>query len=955
MIHLALRTEFNFKQCFGFTEKIVDYAEAGAIGVADNGNTFAHLKHHKSCLADEVKPILGVRLMVIDKNIPKVKLFGSPYIFIARNQVGLSELYQIVKVAYDQFYYHPRLFQSNLRHISKNVIVIATSFSTDNRIDFIGIDQTTPEWIANSAGHLPKVAICKNWYQDVDDREVYQLHVGTRKMEAQTFPQHILTDDEWLHLWPGHENAIAMTHEIANMCENYNLPVAPMVSYTGKVTLKELCVAGARKLKISLDDPQYSERLDRELKLIAEKKYGDYFLIVAQMTRSAKKKMLVGPSRGSSAGSLVCFLAGITEVDPIRFDLLFERFIDINREDLPDIDIDFPDKKRALVIKSLVDVYGADHVSHIATVSTMKPKSSIGNFAQGLCIPKYETDAVKLAIIERSRGDARSMMRIQDTFDTTEVGKEFIKKYPEMEIVYEIEGHASHSGVHAAGIIVCNDRLTKYGGINSRDGVLMMDYRDAEKLNLLKIDCLGLRTLSVLESVADQIGMPYEDFYKLPLDDQKTLDIFNGMRLSGIFQFQGNALQYVTRQMGVETFDDICAITALARPGPIHSGGTNTFIGRRTGANPVEYLSNHDSVVKHTKATYGVIIYQEQLMSIGREYGQLSWSDVGALRKAASKSLGEDFFNKYRDKFIEGAIDNGADEDEANKVWESMVTFGSWGFNKSHAYGYGRISYLTAWCKAHHPLEFAIANLNNAKREDHAIKILRDLVKNDGIEYTAFDPDVSVEEWSVHEGKLLGGLKTLKGIGTKKARKILAAREGLDHYTPSMVRTLMDPDTPFNILFPCEHYWGGFFNNPNDYGLDEPPVTIDTVTEPGNYLFVGKMVDRNIRDLNETQSVARRDGRYLTEHTLFLNLIMEDDTDSIVATVNRYHYEAIGRSIAEKGKVGTDWYLIKGKIRDKWRRVDIQEILNLNEWGKENGMGPDAIIPPAPAIASKGS
>jgi hypothetical protein len=533
------------------------------------------------------------------------------------------------------------------------------------------------------------------------------------------------------------------------------------------------------------------------------------------------------------------------------------------------------------------------------------------------------------------------MMRVQDTFETTEVGKVFIKKYPEMNIVHKIEGHARHSGLHAAGIIVCNDKLTKYGGINSRDGVLMMDYRDAEKLNLLKIDCLGLRTLSVLESVADQIGMAYGDFYKLPLDDPKTLDIFNSMRLSGIFQFQGNALQYVTRQMGVQTFDDICAITALARPGPIHSGGTNIFIGRRTGANPVEYLSDHPAVIEHTEATYGVIIYQEQLMSIGREFGNLSWSDVGALRKAASKSLGEDFFNQYKEKFINGAIDNGADEEEAAHVWDSMVTFGSWGFNKSHAYGYGRISYWTAWCKAHHPLEFAIANLNNAKREDHAIRILRDLVKNDGIEYEAFDADHSVEYWSVMDGKLLGGLRTLKGIGPKKAKAIMKAREGLDHYTPSMIRTLMNPETPFSILFPCEHWWGEFFTSPKEFGLEVPPVTIDTVTAAGDYLFVGKMVDRNVRDLNETQSVARRDGRILTEHTLFLNLILEDDTDSIVATVNRYDYESMGRVIAETGKVGEDWFLVKGKIKDKWRRVEIKAILNLNAWGRENAMGPD--------------
>jgi len=1189
MIHLALRTEYSFKQCYGFIHDIVEIAgKEQAIGIADNANTFGHVKHFKDCRLKGVKPILGVRLMICDKPVEKIKVFGPKYIFIARNRDGLSELYGLVKLAYDQFYYHPRLFQIDLYSVSENIIVIADMFNSTNRIDYIAVNQLTPKAIADWPG-IPKVATCINWYTKPDDRQVYQLHAG-RGMETQTFPQHILSDEEWLHLWPGYDHALDNTYDIANMCDDYDLPVASMVKFTGRVSLRQLCVAGARKRGISLLDPVYKDRLERELQLIEDKNFSDYFLVVSEMVRKAKLKMLVGPARGSAAGSLVCYLTQITEVDPIKFDLLFERFVDINRADLPDIDIDFPDIKRKLVIKELSDIYGNDHVSRIATIATMKPKSAIGEFAAGLCIPAYETDAVKGAIIERSGGDARAMMRVADTFETTDVGREFIKQYPEMEIVKRIEGHARHSGVHAAGIIVCNEPLTTFGGINSRDSALMMEYKDIEQLNLLKIDCLGLRTLSILESVANQIGIAYDDFYDIPLNDEATFNIFNSLRLSGIFQFQGNALQYVTRQMGVETFDDICAITALARPGPIHSGGTNIFIGRRTGAEPVVYLSQHESVIRHTEGTYGVIIYQEQLMSIGREYGGLSWEDVSELRKAASKSLGEEYFGKFKDKFVDGALKNGADETEAVSVWESMVTFGclsgdtiiklptsnqyspkeitikqlyenggyakiatgynrvhqikrglskvlsmtergktikpvqmksiyesgvketfelktrfnsiratanhmfftlhgwmplsdlvpgmnvaimgsrfptpsglirypgtgsgahnqyglettndieqyrqiirdgiecdncdsdaenvhhidgdrhnndksnieflcckchrnsheqgypfkrgrqvefakiisignpkmemtydiempiesanfvandfvvhnSWGFNKSHAYSYGLISYWTAWCKAHYPLEFAVANLNHARSDDQALKILRDIVRNDHLDYIPFDPDLSVERWSTHDGKLLGGLRSLKGIGPKKAKSIMDARAGKTKFTPSMIHAIKDPDTIFNILFPCEHWWGDIFERPEEFGLENPPTVIEKITKPGDYLLIGRMVDRNLRDLNETQSVARRGGKVLTDHTLFLNLILEDDTDSIVVTVNRYKYEQIGRKIAETGKVGHDWFLVKGTIKDKWRRVDVKEILNLNTWGKENNIGPDS-------------
>jgi DNA polymerase III alpha subunit len=947
MIHLALRSEYSFKKVYGFVENLANYSGGATVGIADDNNTFGHVAHHRSCKSANVKPILGVRLMVCDKPIEKKKTFGPRYIFLAKNKIGLSEIYRLVYMAYSQFYYHPRLFQDDLNGISENVIVIAPDFNCLNRIDYIGIDQMTPEVIATWPG-IPKVAICKNWYQEVEDREVFQLHCGRRKMESQTFPQHILTESEWLRLQPDQSianDAVTNTYELANLCDEYDLPTAPNLKYPGKLTLRELCRAGARKRKIDIDQGEYHDRLERELALIEERGFSDYFLVVAQMVRNAKQKMLVGPSRGSSGGSLVGYITGITEVNPLQYGLLFERFIDVNRLDMPDIDIDFPDKKRKYVIDSLSDMYGHEHVSRIATVAKMKPKSAIGEFAMELGIPAYETEEIKGAIVQRSSGDARATMRIEDTFLTTDIGKEFIKKYPTMSIVKKIETHARHAGVHAAGIVVCNDKLTNYGGVNARDGALMMDHRDAEGLNLLKIDCLGLRTLSILESVADQIGMPYSDYYNLPLDDEKVFGIFNSMRLSGIFQFQGNALQHATRMMGVHSFDDICAIGALARPGPIHSGGTNIFIGRRTGVDPVVYLSDHEAVVRATEATYGVIIYQEQLMMIAREYGQMTWSDVSALRKAASKSLGEEFFNKYKGKFVDGAIKNGADPDEVENVWDNMVTFGSWGFNKSHAYGYGMISYWTAWAKAYHPLEYAVANLNNTKKQDVAIKILRDMVRNDGVEYTAFDADSSVEQWSVHDGKLLGGLLSLKGIGPKKAKAILKARKGDGSYTPSMVSALMDPDTPFNILFPCEYWWGDIFENYEDYGLEDPPVHVETIVDPGEYVFIAKLMVNNLRDLNETQAVAHRGGRYLTDHTVFLYLTVEDDTSSIISIVDRYNYERIGRDITNTGRVEHDWYLIRGKIKDRWRRVDVKEIMNLNRWGAENGLGPDAPKP----------
>jgi hypothetical protein len=392
--------------------------------------------------------------------------------------------------------------------------------------------------------------------------------------------------------------------------------------------------------------------------------------------------------------------------------------------------------------------------------------------------------------------------------------------------------------------------------------------------------------------------------------------------------------------MGVRSFDDICAITALGRPGPMKSGGTNLFIDRVTGAKTVEYLSDHPAIKKYTEATFGVIVYQEQLMQIAREYAGMSWEKVSELRRAISKSKGEEFLAVFKEEFIDGAVNNGAELQEANHIWENIVTFGAYGFNKSHAYGYGLISYWTAYCKAHYPMEFAVANLNHATKEQ-SLRLLRDMVKFDNIEYTAFDPDESLENWSVVDGKLLGGLCSLKGIAHKKAKDILDCRAGRKKYTTSIFKTLANPESVFQILFPCYHWWGCFFNEPNSFGLENAPVEIQDVNGLGQFLFIGKMTERTLRDMNDVQSIAKRGGQIVSENSLFLRMKVEDDTDIIPIIINRFKFENIGREILETGKVGHDWYLIKGEIISDWRCVYVEEILNLNVWAKPEEFGPD--------------
>lgn len=947
IVNLALKTEYSFKETFGIIDEVAKFDNGNPyIGIADTNNSFGHVKFQAICKERGVKPIFGVRLMVVDRPEDKDRArFGPEYIFIAKNPDGLNEIYQLITTAYRKFFYKAMIGIDDMLKISDNVFVICECPQTLDRLDYIALSPKTPRMMAEF--DIPKVAIVNNRYSRAEDKSIYQMLAGARKQGTgvnflfndQTYPQHILSTEEWFRLWKD-EEAIENTHKIAIECDNFNIPKASMVKYDTDETVEEISRAGAKRKGIDLTKEPYKSRFEWELSLIVEKEYEHYFLIVSDMIRKAKKKMLVGPARGSAAGSLICFLMDITEVDPIRFNLLFERFIDINREDLPDIDIDFPDQKRKQVIDDLIAKFKDTNVCHISNVNTLRAKSAIGEIGMSLSIPKWEIDPIKDFLVDRSGGDARAKLRATDTINSTDFGKAFIKKYPAALAIEKVEGHASHAGMHAAGIIVCNEPITKFGGVNTREGSVMLDKKDAEKLNLLKIDCLGLRTLSVLEDCAEQIGMDYVDFYTLPLDDEKTFQIFKDMRLSGIFQFEGRAMNMLCKQMGgAHNFNDIVALTALARPGPLHSGGAGHFIRRRTGQDPVEYISNNEHYIACTEETLGVIIYQEQLMEICRVCGNMNYEEVAAIRRGSSKTLGKEFFQKYFESFKRGALENGFSEDELTEIWENMVTFGSWGMNKSHTVSYGYISYWCAYMKAHHPLEFTVANLRHAKSSDSALKLLRDAYEEEGFEYVPVDPDTSELDWSVQDGVLVGGLKNIHGIGEKKAQQILKIREKGKGYTPAIVRTLMAPVTDFDTLYPCQDRWNAIYTEPYKFGLEFSPSYIKEIEEPGIYVTIGKVVSKDLRDLNEYNEIMKRGGQVLEKDNKVLRLVIEDDTDKINCKISARRFDEMdGQKYSEELIENETWVIVRGQVREGWRIIDIYNIFDLKNFNLHGEM-----------------
>ena len=888
-----IRTEYSFKKCFGHLDTMIEMCTDSALCIADDDNTYGHIMFSKKCKEAGIKPVFGVRLRYTTN--PKQRTAQSQFVFIAKNDEGLQEIYRLVSTAYTNFFYFPRLYRSDLEGISGNIIVIQPDMNGLVLGDYKAITPADTRRM-DGMGH---VFVQDNYYPNEEDRPIYELLAGARKDAKSGGYTHFFENKlSAMHVVPIPEG---MT-DISALC-NAEIQQAEMVKYEGTEDIYELCKDGAKKLNIDISQGVYMDRLHRALDMIQTKGYTDYFMIVHDMLRYANRMMLVGPGRGSAGASLVCYLLDITKVDPIEYDLLFERFIDINRFDLPDIDIDFPDSKRHLVIEYLTRKYGDSNVKNLANINRLKAKSAIDLFGMGLGVPKKDCENVKNAMIERSGGDARNAMCIQDTFNDTDPGKEFVQDYPEMRLVEKIENHAQHAGKHAAGIIVSNVPLTNFGSVTheSYAGVpgntIMMDKKSAEEINLLKIDCLGLSCLSVLEEAAKLSGKKKDFYFDLDMKDAKTFQIFRDSRLNGIFQFEGQALKMLTRRTDISSFADIVAITALARPGALRSGGAGRFAVRKNGEEePVYFGEKHKEI---TEYTLGVMVYQEQMMAISRDIAGFSWEDVGLMRTAASKSKGDSYFAQFEERFIKGCIEHsGVTTDEADGLWKDVQHAGSWIFNKAHAVAYGMLSYYTAYMKANYPLEFYAASLNHASSDESALRILRDGVDNDGIEYTPVDPDESLENWAVVDGKLLGGLTNIKGIAEKKAKAIIKARK-TNSWTPAQLKTLSDPKTPFDILFPTQHLWGHIIDNPESIGLYTKPTPIKDLDDVGTHVIIGKLINRNLNDMNDYGRVIKR-GYKIKDHNMYINVILEDDYDSVMCNIDRYDFERLGgRKIAD--------------------------------------------------------
>lgn len=920
MPQLRVRTEYSFRKAFGPPGRVVAGLQrvgAAAAGIVDDG-TWGHVRIGKAIAAAGIAPLYGSEFAVeMDDGRAPVAwaLAADPkgfYRFSTAARAG------DVREAFAQ---------------AKGAAVRFAGAALDDPELFDYVDLNPSSGMAQRRAlalakktRKPLVVTSDAYYPAPGDARAFGALVGGG---ARVAPQHLLGENELRLALPCLDarqwaKAVRNTHEAAERCSR-TLETASVIKVAGDI--RALAEAGRRERlasgRIAAWTTEYADRLERELRLVAEKGYESYFIVVADLVLWAKQRMFVGPGRGSSAGSLLCFLLQITEVDPIPHGLLFERFIDVTRADLPDIDIDFSDARRDQCFEYLRQKYGDANVARIGNINTYKPRSLLAEVCKRFAIPDHERFALVNVLIEYSSGDSRYGKGLEDTFDNTEIGQSFRERFPEAAaaLADDIENHASHTGVHAAGVIVANEPVGNFCTVI--DGLACIDKPGSEALNLLKIDVLGLRTLGVLEDSGVVEG---PQLYGLTLDDPEVLDIFNQHKYGSIFQFEGASQRTISRQVTVDSFRTVDHLTALARPGPLGGGATGKYIARKAGLE--EVTTSHPALSKMLAETYGVVLYQEQVMEIVRTIGKFSWADTTVIRKAMSGRKGKEFFDQKGKQFIAGAAKDGIGADAADRIWNEICSFGAWGMNKSHTTAYAVISYWCAWMKRYHPLAYAASCLRNAKDDEQAIAVLREMAA-EGVSYVPFDIERSVENWSVIDGQLVGGFTNLVGIGPSKAAAAIKARAA---GKLNRERFLSLP-VKFMELYPLRRAYAELYADPTQFGCraGSEICSGEDLPESGDVLYIGKVAEKQLLDVNETVRVQRRGGKRLDGQPMFVDLLCKDDTGVPVrCRIGRFDYKRLGLKAMSNIVAGEDDVLVRGRRVPGFQMIHVERIRCLN-------------------------
>lgn len=844
-VHLHVHSEYSLldgaNKCSALASAAVEMG-MDSMAITDHGVMYGCVEFYNKCIAQGVKPILGCEVYV-DPNGYTCREGKNQYhlILLSENEEGYHNLMKIVSVAStDGFYYKPRIDHELLAKHSKGIIASSACLGgeipglilkgdiegavsraalyrdilgdgnfflelqhnsipeqaiVNKRLIEIAKKENYPLIATNDVHYMRKkdadwhdVLLCVQTNSNVDDPNRYRFRGNDYYCRS---PQEM-----WALFGTEIPECLINTQKIADRCNvklemgHYYLPEFPLPEgETLESYLRRAAETGLKK-RMKNDDPpeEYLNRLYYELRVIEQMGFPGYFCIVADIISAAKDRGIpVGPGRGSAAGSVVAWSLGITDLDPIKYNLLFERFLNPERISMPDIDTDVSDKRRDELIEYIVQKYGSDRVAQIITFDRMKSKGAITDVgrALGMTVPdvrrvtKLIPDSLKSGITNIGEALA-GVPDLKSIYDTEPAVKKLL------DISANIEGISRHCSQHAAGIVITPKPIIEMVPVRKfgeNQIVTQYSMEPVEKLGLVKMDFLGLRTLSVIEGALENIksnGKGNIDLEEIPMDDQKTFEMLQQGDTLGVFQLESNGMTALVIRMRPDCFEDLIALVALYRPGPLESGMADQYVRCKHKEEPVHFL--HPALAESMKETYGVILYQEQVMQSASALAGYTLGEADLLRRAMGKKKVE-VMAEQREKFINGAVNNNVDERKAGEIYDIIEKFAGYGFNKSHSAAYALISYRTAWLKANFGPEFLAAYLSSIVGSKMSVlgQYIRS-VREAG--YSVLPPDVneSKEDFSATGEIIRLGLSAVAKVGHSAVKNIIELRDKEGHF-----------------------------------------------------------------------------------------------------------------------------------------------------------------------------
>ena len=840
-VHLHLHTQYSLLDGACRIPEILAIAKSfkmDSLAITDHGSMFGAIDFYLEAQKVGIKPIIGCEFYVAPgSRLEKsggIEDAANHLILLARDEEGYHNLMKLVSISYlEGFYYRPRIDKEILQQHASGLIgssaclkgevaglILQKRFNdalkaADTYQNILGKGNFYLEIQGNSIAEqkivntglikiskelgIPLVATNDVHYPTKDKASAHEalLCIQTqttlddpKHMRFQTEEFYFTSPAEMKELFSECPEAIKNTLEIAARCnleldfKQMHLPkYSPPKGKDKEDFLLELCEKGLSDKNIK-DDPEVQKRLEHELKIIKHMGFISYFLIVWDFIAYAKSQNIpVGPGRGSAAGSLVSYLLGITDLNPLKYGLLFERFLNPERMGLPDIDIDFCYERRQEVIDYVTQKYGQENVAQIITFGTMQARAVIRDVGRVMAIPYADVDRIAKLVPVELDITLKKALESEPELNNLYKNDPIITKL--INIALSLEGLNRHASVHAAGVIISDKPLNNYMPVfKTTDDQITTGYSmgTLEKIGLLKVDFLGLRTLTVIDETLKLIKKNHNiqiDLDKLPLDDLNTYKLLASSHTIGIFQVESSGMRDLLKKLIPERFEDLIALLALYRPGPIGSGMLDDFMKRKHGVIPIKY--EHPKLESILKETYGIMVYQEQIMQIASVLAGFSLAQADILRKAMGKKIPE-VMEKERKNFLSGCIKNGIKESTASKIFDLIEYFSGYGFNKSHSTAYALISYRTAYLKANYPVEFMTALLTSER--DNTDKIVEYVNESLRMGLKVQPPDINESEalFKVQDRSTIRfGLMAIKNVGRGAAESIVAQREKIKY------------------------------------------------------------------------------------------------------------------------------------------------------------------------------